>query len=97
MSKNTHLGDLCKRSTVGKYVGDWLEYCLKAEAEYDHHPSPFVLKFREIKQQQASQVDRGSISNCRFQKLLPFILLDIVRCFIIFEIQLFNFYERTFN
>ncbi len=50
------------RDTVGKYVKDWLEYCLKAEAEYDRHPSPFVLKFREIKQQQASQVEQGSIS-----------------------------------
>ncbi|MCC3414600.1 MULTISPECIES: DUF433 domain-containing protein [unclassified Microcoleus] len=46
--------------TVGKYVGDWLEYCLKAEAEYDRNPSPFVLKMRQIKEQnqKSQQLDR---------------------------------------
>ena len=46
--------------TVGKYVGDWLEYCLKAEAEYDRNPSPFVLKMRQLKEQnkKSQQLDR---------------------------------------
>ncbi len=39
------------QQTVGKYVGDWLEFCLKSEAEYDRSPSPFVLKMRQIKEQ----------------------------------------------
>jgi uncharacterized protein (DUF433 family) len=48
------------QETVGKYVGDWLEYCLKAEAEYDRNPSPFVLKMRQIKEQKniSTQLDR---------------------------------------
>jgi hypothetical protein len=46
--------------TVGKYVGDWLEYCLKSEAEYDRNPSPFVLKMRQLKEQNKKyqQLDR---------------------------------------
>ena len=39
------------QETVGKYVGYWLEYCLKSEAEYDRNPSPFVLKMRQIKEE----------------------------------------------
>ncbi|MEG5034156.1 hypothetical protein [Microcoleus sp. AT3-D2] len=48
------------QETVGKYVGDWLEYCLKSEAEYDRNPSPFVLKMRQIKEQnkKSQQLDR---------------------------------------
>lgn len=38
------------QKSVGKYVGDWLEYCLKAEAKYDRNPSPFVLKMRQIRE-----------------------------------------------
>lgn len=37
------------RETVGKYIGDWLEYCLKSEAEYDKNPSPFAIKLRQFK------------------------------------------------
>lgn len=40
------------QEAVSKYVGEWLEYCLKAEAEYDRNPSPFALKLRQIKEQQ---------------------------------------------
>ncbi|NJM59786.1 MAG: DUF433 domain-containing protein [Oscillatoriales cyanobacterium RU_3_3] len=48
------------QKTVGKYVGDWLEYCLKAEAEYDRAPSPFVLKMRQLKEEKnkSQQLDR---------------------------------------
>ncbi|WP_445246166.1 DUF433 domain-containing protein [Microcoleus sp. OTE_8_concoct_300] len=48
------------QKTVGKYVGDWLEYCLKAEAEYDRNPSPFVLKMRQLREQKnkSEQLDR---------------------------------------
>jgi uncharacterized protein (DUF433 family) len=42
------------KETVGKYVGDWIEYCLKTEAEYDRNPSPFVLKMRQLKSQQTT-------------------------------------------
>ncbi len=40
------------KETVSKYLGEWLEYCLKAEAEYDRNPSPFARKLRQIKEQQ---------------------------------------------
>ncbi|MFB2980839.1 DUF433 domain-containing protein [Microseira sp. BLCC-F43] len=43
------------RETVGKYVGDWLEYCLKAEAEYDQNPSPFAIKLRQLKAEKAAE------------------------------------------
>ena len=38
---------------IEKYVGDWLAYCLRTEAEYDRHPSAFVRKLRQIKQQRS--------------------------------------------
>lgn len=49
------------QKTVGKYVGDWLEYCLKVEAEYDRTPSPFVLKMRQLREQKnkSQQLDRA--------------------------------------
>ncbi|WP_449416819.1 DUF433 domain-containing protein [Phormidium nigroviride] len=37
------------QETVGKYVGDWLAYCLKAEAEYDRNPPPFVAKLLQLR------------------------------------------------
>jgi uncharacterized protein (DUF433 family) len=40
------------KEVVSKYVGEWLEYCLKAEAEYDRNPSPFARKLRKIKERQ---------------------------------------------
>ena len=48
------------QEAVGKYVGDWLEYCLKAEAKYDRNPSPFVLKMRQLREQKnkSQQLDR---------------------------------------
>lgn len=40
------------KEAVRKYLGEWLEYCLKTEAEYDRNPSPFALKLRQIKERQ---------------------------------------------
>jgi hypothetical protein len=56
----TILYSLENQETVGKYVGDWLEYCLKEEAEYDRHPSHFVLQMRQLKEQnkKSQQLDR---------------------------------------
>jgi uncharacterized protein (DUF433 family) len=40
------------KEVVEKYVGDWLAYCLKAEAEFDRNPPPVVVKLRKWKEQQ---------------------------------------------
>ncbi|MFB2839189.1 DUF433 domain-containing protein [Floridanema evergladense] len=42
---------LANKETVGQYFQDWLDYCEKAEAEYDKNPPPFVAKLRELKAQ----------------------------------------------
>lgn len=34
---------------VEKYVEDWLEYTLKAQAEHDKNPPPVVLRLRKLK------------------------------------------------
>ncbi|GAB4275693.1 MAG: hypothetical protein Fur0025_00120 [Oscillatoriaceae cyanobacterium] len=43
-----------QKDSVTKYVGDWLEYCLKAEAEFDKNPPDFVEKIQQFKLQQKS-------------------------------------------
>ena len=43
---------LQNKETVEKYVGDWLAYSLKAQAEYDKNPPPFVAKIRQLKAKQ---------------------------------------------
>ncbi|MBW4575307.1 MAG: DUF433 domain-containing protein [Aphanothece sp. CMT-3BRIN-NPC111] len=35
---------LQNKETIGKYVDDWLEYTIKAQAEFDRNPPPFVAK-----------------------------------------------------
>ncbi|MDB9515203.1 DUF433 domain-containing protein [Kamptonema animale CS-326] len=50
------------QETVGKYVGDWVAYCLKAEAEYDKNPSPFVLRMRELKAQKIAESQQEKVS-----------------------------------
>ncbi|TAG90743.1 MAG: DUF433 domain-containing protein [Oscillatoriales cyanobacterium] len=34
---------------VGKYVENWLEYTLQAQAEHDENPPPVVLRLRKLK------------------------------------------------
>jgi uncharacterized protein (DUF433 family) len=40
------------KEVVGKYVGDWLAYCLKAEAEFDRNPPYVIAKLRQWKEEQ---------------------------------------------
>lgn len=39
------------QETVGQYVADWVAYCLKAEAEYDKNPPPFVAKLLKLREE----------------------------------------------
>ncbi|MFM9268373.1 DUF433 domain-containing protein [Tychonema sp. BBK16] len=34
---------------VRKYIEDWLEYTLKAQAEHDTNPPPVVLRLRKLR------------------------------------------------
>lgn len=52
----TILYSLQNPETVGKYVGDWLEFTLRAQEEHDKNPPPAVLRLRQLKaERQASQ------------------------------------------
>ena len=42
---------LSNQDVIGKYLESWVEYCQQAEAEYDKHPSPVVLRLRRLKQE----------------------------------------------
>nr|WP_225938744.1 DUF433 domain-containing protein [Kovacikia minuta] len=42
---------LHNQETIGKYVEDWLEYSLKAQAEQDQNPPPFIAKLCQLKGQ----------------------------------------------
>jgi uncharacterized protein (DUF433 family) len=47
---------LHNRETINQYMSDWLSYCLQAESEQDHHPSPLVTKLRQRKTERTAQV-----------------------------------------
>lgn len=40
---------LHNRENVGKYVEEWVNYCEKAEAEYDRNLSPVAVRMRRLK------------------------------------------------
>lgn len=46
---------LHNRQAVEKYMADWLDYTLKAEAEYDKNLPPVVIRLRELKEQQKAE------------------------------------------
>ncbi|GAA6619621.1 DUF433 domain-containing protein [Scytonema sp. NUACC26] len=46
---------LHNRESVGKYMGDWLDFTLKAEAEYDKNPSSTIIRLKKLKQQQKAK------------------------------------------
>ena len=43
---------LANKETVGQYFQDWVDYCEKAQAEFDKNPPAFVAKVLEWKEKQ---------------------------------------------
>ncbi|WP_204106119.1 MULTISPECIES: DUF433 domain-containing protein [Spirulina sp. CCY15215] len=37
------------RKKIGRYMSDWLEYCLRSEREQDENPPDFILKLRQLR------------------------------------------------
>lgn len=52
---------LANKETVGQYYQDWLDYCEKAEAEFDKNPPPFVAKLLELKARKKLATQVGKI------------------------------------
>ncbi|NMG20525.1 DUF433 domain-containing protein [Brasilonema bromeliae] len=46
---------LHNQQTVEKYMADWLDYTLKAEAEYDKNLPSVVMRLRQLKEQQKAE------------------------------------------
>lgn len=40
---------LHNRESIGKYVEEWVNYCQKAEAEYDENLPPVAIRMRRLK------------------------------------------------
>ena len=45
------------REKVGAYLADYVEYCLKARAEYEKNPPPIVLRLRQLKAESQTVVE----------------------------------------
>jgi uncharacterized protein (DUF433 family) len=46
---------LHNQTAVEKYMADWLDYTLKAEAEYDKNPPLLIVRLRQFKTQQEAE------------------------------------------
>lgn len=54
---------LANKEKVGKYYQDWLDYCEKAQAEYDKNPPPVVARLIQWKEQQKAAKQTEALKN----------------------------------
>ncbi|MDJ1176558.1 DUF433 domain-containing protein [Roseofilum capinflatum] len=50
---------LCDREKISQYMSDWLDYCAKSEREQDENPPDFILKLRQLREEQKRQLKRN--------------------------------------